>query len=266
MARTLAAIPKPPVFTDPLEERAWRKYRLAQAFRIFAKYEYDEGVAGHITVRDPIVPHAFWVNPLGLHFKLIQPEDLILVNSIGDILPESGPRRLLNLAAFVIHLKIHEGRPDVMCAAHSHSTYAKAYSTLGKPLDMLSQDSCAFYNDLSIYQDNRGIVFEQNEGQAIVDAVGSKKVSNIINHGALVATSSIEASVYFYIQLEKICRVQLLADAAASGRGIQTMKIAPKEAEANYKQVGNQEFGWFAGLMEFELLERQEGTSFVYKK
>src|SRR5688572_23573000 len=39
------------------------KQRLAAAFRLFALYGYDEGVAGHITARDPEDPHRFWVNP-----------------------------------------------------------------------------------------------------------------------------------------------------------------------------------------------------------
>lgn len=43
--------PKPPTFVDKLEERAYLKFRLAQAFRIFGNLGYDEGVAGHITVR-----------------------------------------------------------------------------------------------------------------------------------------------------------------------------------------------------------------------
>lgn len=46
-----SAFPKPPVFEDKMEERAYLKFRLAQAFRIFGKLGYDEGVAGHITVR-----------------------------------------------------------------------------------------------------------------------------------------------------------------------------------------------------------------------
>ena len=81
----------------------------------------------------------------GLHFSLIQPNDLILVDHAGNILDESGPVRLLNTAAFMIHSAIHAARPDVLCAAHSHSVYGRAFSTLGKELDIITQDSCAFY-------------------------------------------------------------------------------------------------------------------------
>jgi hypothetical protein len=40
-----------PKFTDKYKEREYQKGRLALAFRIFAKYGFAEGVAGHITLR-----------------------------------------------------------------------------------------------------------------------------------------------------------------------------------------------------------------------
>ncbi len=58
---------------------------------------------------------------------------------------ESGPNTLLNRAAFMIHSTVHAKRPDVNCAAHSHSVFGRAFSTLGKQLDITTQDSCAFY-------------------------------------------------------------------------------------------------------------------------
>lgn len=55
----------PPVFEDKHEERKFLKHRLAIAYRIFAQFGFAEGVAGHITVRDPVDPTSFWVNPFG---------------------------------------------------------------------------------------------------------------------------------------------------------------------------------------------------------
>lgn len=59
---------------------------------------------------------------------------------------ESGPRRLLSGAAFAIHSGLHTARSDILCAAHTHSIHGKAFSALGRELDMLTQDACAFYN------------------------------------------------------------------------------------------------------------------------
>ena len=137
-------IPDPPTFTDKYEEREYLKGRLAAAFRIFGKYGFDEGVAGHITLRDPVDPSTFWVNPFGMAFSLIRRSDLIQVDSKGKVIA-GGECRLLNLAAFMIHGAIHEARPDVMCAAHSHSIYGRAFCSLGKPLDTITQDACSFH-------------------------------------------------------------------------------------------------------------------------
>lgn len=45
------SFPGPPKFDDPYKERAYLKGRLAAAFRVFGKFGFDEGVAGHITLR-----------------------------------------------------------------------------------------------------------------------------------------------------------------------------------------------------------------------
>lgn len=137
--------PSAPTFTDKYEEREYLKGRLAAAFRIFGKHGFDEGVAGHITLRDPVDPTTFWVNPFGTAFGLINRSDLIQVDHTGVVVG-GGANRLLNTAAFMIHSAVHEARPDVLCAAHSHSIYGRSFCTLGRTLDTITQDSCAFHN------------------------------------------------------------------------------------------------------------------------
>jgi hypothetical protein len=48
-----------PKFSTLEEERVYRKQHLAAAFRVFADRGFDEGVAGHISVRDPILTNHF---------------------------------------------------------------------------------------------------------------------------------------------------------------------------------------------------------------
>ena len=77
-----------------------------------------------------------------------------------------------------------------------------------------------------------------------------------------MATNSIEATVFFFIALEKACQVQLLADAAVRGTGKSTVKITPEDALAVYRVTGSFVSGWFQGLTEFELLEAREQNSY----
>ena len=137
-------IPALPKFATVEEERRHRKQRLAAAFRLFAKFGFDEGVAGHITARDPERTDHFWVNPFGVHFRQIRASDLILVNASGEVVKGN---RLVNIAAFAIHSSIHHARPDVVAAAHSHSLHGKVWATLGRLLDPITQDACAFFED-----------------------------------------------------------------------------------------------------------------------
>jgi ribulose-5-phosphate 4-epimerase/fuculose-1-phosphate aldolase len=85
------------------------------------------------------------VNPFGVAFSQIKASDLIQVDHTGEVIA-GGPVRLLNSAAYMIHSAIHDARPDVNCAAHSHSVYGRSFCALGRELDIITQDSCAFYN------------------------------------------------------------------------------------------------------------------------
>src|SRR5437660_10604614 len=92
-------VPGPPKFETLDQERRHRKERLAAAFRLFSKFGFDEGVAGHITARDPELADHFWVNPFGMHFGHIRVSDLVLVNHRGEVVEGGKP---VNAAAFAI--------------------------------------------------------------------------------------------------------------------------------------------------------------------
>ncbi|KAI9642105.1 hypothetical protein NHQ30_008906 [Ciborinia camelliae] len=250
-------------YEDKYAEREYQKGRLALAFRIFAKLGYDEGVAGHITLRDPVEPTSFWVNPFGVAWPLLRASDLILVNEKGKVV-EGGPCRLLNTAAqaYMIHHAVHTARPEINAVAHSHSIYGRAFCSLGLPLETITQDSCAFHNDLALYSSFRGIVLASEEGHAIASALGTKKAALLQNHGLLTCGETIESAVFWFTSLEKCCHVQLLADAAARGRGVETVKIANEDAIYTYKMVGTEMAGYFSSKPAFDMIEHESGTDY----
>ncbi|AFY31739.1 class II aldolase/adducin family protein [Calothrix sp. PCC 7507] len=202
---------QPPTFTSIEAERRDRQERLAAALRVFARFGFAQGLAGHITARDPELTDHFWVNPFGTHFSRIRVSDLILVNSKGDIVQGEGP---LNQAAFAIHSQIHEARPDVIAAAHAHSFYGKTWSTLGRSLDPITQDSAVFYQDHALFDDFTGIVLETSEGKRIAQALDQNKAVILRNHGLLTVGHSVDEAAWWFIRLEDAAHSQLLAEAA----------------------------------------------------
>src|SRR4051794_40201408 len=202
-----------PQFTSVQDERLHRKQRLAAAFRLFGQFGFDEGVAGHITARDPERLDHFWVNPFGMNFKQIRVKDLILVNDHGDVVEGNWP---VNTAAFAIHSQVHAARPDVIAAAHAHSVYGKAWSSLRRPLDALTQDSCMFYGDHAVFDDYTGVVLDVEEGKRIAHALGENKAVILSNHGLLTVGQSVDETAYWFISMERTCQAQLLAEAAGT--------------------------------------------------
>jgi ribulose-5-phosphate 4-epimerase/fuculose-1-phosphate aldolase len=227
-----------PTFSSTEDERRHRKERLAAAFRLFSRFGFDEGVAGHITARDPELTDHFWVNPFGMHFGQIKVSDLLLVNHEGEVVEG---RWDVNRAAFCIHSQVHAARPDVIAAAHAHSTYGKTWSALGRKLDPLTQDVCAFYDDHEVFDDYTGVVLDIEEGKRIAHALGDCKAVILRNHGLLTVGHSVDEAAWWFITMERSCQVQLMAEAAGT-----PVKIDPDMAKTTSKQVGEHVAGWFS--------------------
>ncbi len=231
-------------------ERLHRKQRLAASFRLWAKLGYDEGPAGHITARDPELLDHFWVNPFGRHFSMISVSDLLLVNHHGEVVEGSD---VVNRAAFAIHSQIHAARPDVIAAAHCHSMHGKAWSSLGRTLDPITQDACAFYDDHVLFDDYTGVVLDTEEGKRIAHALGGAKAAILRNHGLLTVGETVDEAVWWFITMDRTCQAQLLAEAAGK-----PVLIDEDDARLTYTQVGSHLAGWFSFQPMYEMIVAQQ--------
>jgi ribulose-5-phosphate 4-epimerase/fuculose-1-phosphate aldolase len=230
--------------------RLERKQKLAAAFRLFARFGYDEGVAGHITARDPEHSECFWVNPFGMYFGHICASDLILVDSNGDVVQG---RAKVNRAAFAIHSRVHAARPDVVAAAHSHSIYGRSFASLGKRLDPITQDSCAFFGDHGLFADYNGVVLDPSEGDRIAGALGSSKAVILQNHGLLSVGHTVDSAAFWFVSMDRCCQSQLLAESAGTPK-----LIDAGEAEKTRGQVGSELGGWLSFQPLYQRIVRDE--------
>lgn len=125
------------------ETQKWQLEQMAGAFRIFAKLGFADGGSGHISLRDPIQPDTFWINPYGVHFGLLKVSDMVQVDEQGNRV--GGADKSINTAGFIIHSALHQRRPDINAACHLHSPYGRAWSTFGRGIDMLNQGMNDFF-------------------------------------------------------------------------------------------------------------------------
>jgi len=99
---TLSTLPNIPEFEDKMKEREHVKERLAAGLRIFGKFGFDHHIvsivpmhtrwpvshcvvqAGHLSVRDPVDPSTYWVNPIGKAFRRASSHRLFYVRVTED--------------------------------------------------------------------------------------------------------------------------------------------------------------------------------------
>lgn len=111
--------------------------------------------------------------------------------------------------------------------------------------------------------EGKGVVLAADEGCDIADGLGQCKAALLRNHGLLTVGQTIEEAVNWFYLLDKVCHVQLLADAAANGRGGETVKMSDEEAEYTKGVAGSHKAGWFGGQAMFNLIDELTGKKYL---
>ncbi len=231
--------PELPEFDSIEAERQHRKERLVAACRAFAQQRFDYGFAGHLTVRDPERPELYWTNPMCVHFDKVKMSNLILVDHKGTVIEGD---YAVNRAGFVLHANVHEEHPDIIAMCHAHTTYGTAWCATGRPIDPITQDACAFFEDHVVIGEQGGqVAVENHAGSDVAKAFKGVKAALHQNHGLLTASRhSIDSAAFWFIALERCCQQQL--DIAASG--ITPIRIPDDRARYSREHVGSDYIGW----------------------
>ncbi|UTW06873.1 class II aldolase/adducin family protein [Pseudomonas benzenivorans] len=249
--------PELPTFSSYAQERQHRKERLVAACRAFALHGLDYGFAGHLTVRDPERPELYWTNPMAVHFAQVKVSNLILVDHEGQVVEGD---YAVNRAGFILHANVHEEHPDIIAMCHAHTVYGTAFAALGRPIEPITQDACAFFEDHVIIGDEAGAVAVENHaGSNVAKAFKGVKAAIHQNHGLLTASRhSIEAAAFWFIALERCCQQQLLIDAS----GHKPTRVPPDRARYSREHVGSEYIGWLHFQPIWEQLLQNEPDMF----
>ncbi len=200
----------PPQFASVEDERRHRLERLAATCRIFGQLGFAEGLLGHVTVRDPQHPDLLWLNPMGVSFKKIKVSQLVQVDHSGTVRHGDGS---VNPVGLMLHSAIHEARPEVTAVCHAHSLYGKAWASLGRLLDPISQDACVLYGQQALIREPR-LTGNAADAALFATAFGDKKMAIQVGHGLFSTGLSVDEAAWWFISMQRACQVQLLAEAA----------------------------------------------------
>ena len=222
-----------PVITDLAESRAHRKRRTALAYRIFGALHYGSLGDGHITARDPERLDHFWLARNGVPFSEVTVDDLVLVAPDGHV--EQG-RGWINPAAYFIHHPLHESRPDVVSAAHTHTPYGTPFAAQGRLLQPISQESCSFFEDHALFDDDEVDIRSTDGGKRIAATLGGYKAIILRNHGLLTVGASVDSAVGFFLQMERAAEVHVKVPNAKP--------IHDDAARVAYDGLGSEATGW----------------------
>lgn len=249
--------PDVPHFESVADERLHLKHRLVAACRAFAVEGFDYGFAGHLTIRDPEHPELYWTNPMCVHFAQVKVSNLILADHKGRVVEG---RHAINRAGFVLHAAVHEAHPDILAMCHAHTVYGTAFASLGRPLEPISQDAAAFFEDHVVIKDEAGqVAVEEKAGLAVCDWFKGVKAAIHQNHGLLTASRhSIEAAAFWFIALERCCRQQLLVEAS----GHKPVLVPPERARYSREHVGSEYIGWLHFQPVYEHLAATQSDMF----
>jgi ribulose-5-phosphate 4-epimerase/fuculose-1-phosphate aldolase len=195
---------------------------LTAALRCAARMGLNEGVCNHFSVEVPGRPDLFLLNPQGLHWSEITPNDLIMVNAAGEVVEG---RHAMEPTAFFIHSRIHVGAKRKV-VLHTHMPYATALTICENGrLDTTANQNAMRYHGRITYDDvYGGVALDTAEGDRISAALGKSDVMFMANHGVTVCGERIDYAFDDLYYLERCCLVQVLAE--STGRKLKRVPDA----------------------------------------
>ena len=74
-----------------------------------------------------------------------------------------------------------------------------------------SQESCVFFEDHAIFDDEEVQIQDTDGGKRIAAAMGSHRAVILRNHGLLTATDRVQETVGLFVELERVAEVHMKA-------------------------------------------------------
>lgn len=224
---------------------------LAAAFRLAARFGWHESVGNHFSASTSADGSRFLLNPKWRHFATIRASDLLVLDAADDAVLSSTDAP--DASAWTIHGTLHRKRPDIRVVLHCHPPHSTALATLKDPaLPPIDMNTARFWGDLAIDTECGGIADDADEGERIVDALGSSSTLLMANHGVTCTAATVAAAfeqLYFF---EKAAQTVLLAYASGKPLAIMSDAVAEQIARAwkDYAGMADAHFAYLKSTLE----------------
>jgi ribulose-5-phosphate 4-epimerase/fuculose-1-phosphate aldolase len=207
---------------------------LACALRAAHRLGLSEGVCNHFSLAVPGRPGRFLINPQGLLWSEIGPDDLVVIDAQGR---KVEGRHEVEPTAFFIHGWIHRTVPEAACVLHTHMPFATALCLLqGGRLEMASQNALRFYRQVAYENEYNGLVLDDAEAERIARRLAGHSVLFLANHGVIVRGPTVAWAFDDLYYLERACMHQVLAQ----GTGKPLKLIPDAVAARTAKQIAGE--------------------------
>lgn len=189
---------------------------LACALRAAHRLGLSEGVCNHFSLAVPGRPGHFLINPQGLLWSEIGPDDLVVIDAQGR---KVEGRHDVEPTAFFIHGWIHRTVPEAACVLHTHMPFATALALLqGGRLEMASQNALRFHRLVAYENEYNGLVLDDAEAERIARRLAGHSVLFLANHGVIVRGPTVAWAFDDLYYLERACQVEVIARSTGGQR------------------------------------------------
>lgn len=247
MIETMPFTPKP----DRLMPELSPRQELALLARALWREGYDDHLAGHITINRG--DGTLWCNPWLLHWEELRPEHVIAIDLDGKVVePALDGNDWPVPLGIPLHLALHQVRPDVQVAVHSHPLYATVWADLAEVPPVLDQSSALGGGSLVVVDEYDGAANDPDASAAAVRLMGDADMALLAAHGVFVTAVSARAAHQRCVALEQRSQRAWHARAIAGGGALES-RLGTDAASMFARSDGDRFIGFWEAAVRAEL-------------
>jgi L-ribulose-5-phosphate 4-epimerase len=187
-----------------MQEVAELKQSVVLYGRQMAERGLVAGTWGNISLRSN-VGNRIAITPSGQPYSELTPEDIVVVDTVGNVLEGRRPSSELPL-----HLAIYTARADVRAIVHTHSLFATACAVAGEAIPPSLEEMVQVVGgtvDVARY----ALPGTADLASYAVEALGDKTAVLLSNHGAVACGPSLKEALLIAELVEKAAHIHVIA-------------------------------------------------------